>query len=148
MVLGDARLSMEREEPQQYDVLAIDAFSSDAIPVHLLTEEAFAVYFRHLKPTGVLAVHISNRFLDLEPLVLGLADRFGLGAAVITSEDSDETGIMGATWVLVTANLEFLEYEPIRSAARPASENTTARIVWTDDYSNLMRIVKLEWPKR
>ena len=148
VVMGDARLSMEREEPQQYDVLAIDAFSSDAIPVHLLTEEAFAVYFRHLKPTGVLAVHISNRFLDLEPLVLGLADRFGLGAAVITSEDSDETGIMGATWVLVTANLEFLEYEPIRSAARPASENTTARIVWTDDYSNLMRIVKLEWPKR
>jgi SAM-dependent methyltransferase len=148
VVMGDARLSMEREEPQQYDVLAIDAFSSDAIPVHLLTEEAFAVYFRHLKPTGVLAVHISNRFLDLEPVVLGLADRFGLGTAVITSEDNDETGLMGATWVLVTANLEFLEYEPIRNASRPASENTTARIDWTDDYSNLIRIVKLEWPKR
>jgi SAM-dependent methyltransferase len=147
VVMGDARLSMEREEPQQYDILAIDAFSSDAIPVHLLTEEAFAIYFRHLKPTGVLVVHISNRFLDLEPVVLGLADRFGLGTAVITSEDSDETGLMGATWVLVTANQEFLEYEPIRSASRPASENTTARIVWTDDYSNLMRIVKLEWPK-
>jgi hypothetical protein len=147
VVMGDARLSMEREEPQGYDVLALDAFSSDAIPVHLLTEEAVAVYLRHMKPTGVLAVHISNRFLDLEPVVLGLADRFGLGAAVITSEDDDELGLMGSTWVLVTANRAFLDLDPIRSAAQPASETTSARIVWTDDYSNLVHIVKLGWPE-
>jgi len=144
VVMGDARLSMEREEPQRYDVIALDAFSSDAIPVHLLTEEAFAIYLKHLKPEGVLAVHISNRFLDLEPVVLGMADRFGLGAAVVVSEDDDEAGLLGATWVLVTANREFLEYEAVRQAAQPANENTSARIVWTDDYSDLFRIVKLD----
>ncbi|MCX5684137.1 MAG: fused MFS/spermidine synthase, partial [Planctomycetota bacterium] len=146
VVMGDARLSMEREEPQEYDVLALDAFSSDAIPIHLLTEEAFTVYLRHLKPTGVLAVHISNRFLDLEPVVLGLSDRLGLGAAVITSEDDDDLGLIGSTWVLVTKNRAFLECEAIRGATQAESKNTTARIVWTDDFSNLMRIVKLEWP--
>ncbi|MCX5654138.1 MAG: fused MFS/spermidine synthase, partial [Planctomycetota bacterium] len=145
VVMGDARLSMEREEPQRYDVIALDAFSSDAIPVHLLTEEAFAIYLKHMKPEGVLAVHISNRFLDLEPVVLGMADRFGLGAAVVVTEDDDETGLLGATWVLVTANREFLEYEAVQQAAQPASENTSARIVWTDDYSDLFRIVKLDW---
>ena len=69
VVLGDARLSLEREAPQNYDILAVDAFSSDSIPVHLLTREAMALYFRHLKPGGVLAVHISNRFINLEPVL-------------------------------------------------------------------------------
>ena len=143
VVLGDARLSMEREEPQQYDVLALDAFSSDAIPVHLLTQEAFAIYLKHLKkPSGVLAVHISNRYLDLEPLVLGLADQLNLGAAVMESQDDDANNLIGSTWVLVTANRAFLDYPEIMNASRPAA---AARIVWTDDYSNLFRLVKLDW---
>jgi len=155
VVMGDARLSMEREPPQEYDLLALDAFSSDAIPVHLLTEEAFAIYLRHLKPEGVLAVHISNRFLDLEPVVLGLADRLGLEAAVISVSDAEEydeegeegdQGLCGSTWVLVTRDKAFLEYEPIREAATPPAETSSARIVWTDDYSNLLRILKYDWP--
>ena len=159
VVMGDARLSMEREPPQEYDLLALDAFSSDAIPVHLLTEEAFVIYLRHLKPEGVLAVHISNRFLDLEPVVLGLADRLGLEAAVISvSEDEEydeeydeegegvDQGLCGSTWVLVTRDKAFLEYEPIRAATTPPAETSSARIVWTDDYSNLLRILTYDWP--
>jgi SAM-dependent methyltransferase len=155
VVMGDARLSLEREPPQAYDVLALDAFSSDAIPVHLLTEEAFAIYLRHLKPEGVLAVHISNRFLDLEPVVLGLADRLNLGAAVISvSEDEEydeegevvDQGLCSSTWVLVTRDKEFLDREPIRAAATPPAETSSARIVWTDDYSNLLRILTYDWP--
>ena len=69
VLLGDARLTLEAQPSQQFDLMAIDAFSSDAIPVHLLTREAFALYFRHLKPTGILAVHVSNRYLDLVPVV-------------------------------------------------------------------------------
>src|SRR4029077_1832237 len=72
IVLGDARLSLERQPNQDFDVLAVDAFSSDSIPVHLLTVEAFELYFRHLKPTGILAVHVSNKYLELKPIV-GLA---------------------------------------------------------------------------
>ena len=86
---GDARLSLEREPSQQFDLLALDAFSSDAIPVHLLTREAFELYGRHLKPNGVLAVHISNHYLDLEPVVANLARRFNYKAALI---NYDETG--------------------------------------------------------
>lgn len=77
VIMGDARLSMEREEPQRFDVLALDAFSSDAIPVHLLTKEAVGIYGKHLAADGVLAVHISNRYLDLEPVVENLAKEFG-----------------------------------------------------------------------
>jgi hypothetical protein len=147
VVMGDARLSMEREQPQGYDVIVLDAFSSDAIPVHLLTAEAFDLYVnKHLKPTtGVLAVHISNRYLDLEPVVLGEADALHLGTVTITNEDNDETGILGSTWVLVTANRALLECEAIQKAADPPSKNTPARIVWTDDYSALLPIVKVEW---
>ena len=66
--MGDARLTLERQESQQFDMLAVDAFSSDAIPIHLLTREALALYFHHLKPNGILALHISNRYLDLVPV--------------------------------------------------------------------------------
>ena len=69
--MGDARLSLEREAPENFDVLAVDAFSSDSIPVHLLTSQAMALYFRHLSPDGILAVHISNHYLDLEPVLAG-----------------------------------------------------------------------------
>jgi hypothetical protein len=93
----------------------------------------------------VLAVHISNRFLDLEPVVLGEADLLDLGTAVITVEDNEDTGLLGSTWVLVTANRALLECEAIQKAADPPSKNSPARIVWTDDYSALLPIVKVEW---
>src|SRR5439155_21237654 len=90
VVLGDARLSLERQAPQNFDVLAVDAFTSDSIPVHLLTKEAVALYFRHLKPTGVLAVHVSNRYLDLEPVVQRAAAALGKEARVVDNDADEE----------------------------------------------------------
>src|SRR5208283_4590774 len=86
IALGDARLSMEREAPQGFDVLAIDAFSSDAIPVHLITREALAVYLRHMKPGGIIAFHVTNRYLNLAPVVQQLAAAAGLNAVLVADD--------------------------------------------------------------
>jgi SAM-dependent methyltransferase len=141
IVLGDARLSLEREPPQNYDILAVDAFSSDAIPVHLLTREAFALYFRHLQPGGVLAVHVSNTHLNLAPVVGLAADSLGKRAVVIDTSDDDDNAVFGATWVLVSGRESFFRYPFIRHAATPVSRIAGLRM-WTDDYSNLFRILK------
>ena len=142
VVLGDARLSLEREPPEEYDVLALDAFSGDAIPVHLLTEEAFQIYQRHLKPDGVLAVHTSNRFVDLEPVVLGLAAHFGLGAVVINDENKGGSEEFSeSTWILLSRDRNFLDRGAIRSASAPP-QSKSARRLWTDDYSNLFSILR------
>ncbi|MBI4874064.1 MAG: fused MFS/spermidine synthase [Acidobacteria bacterium] len=138
--LGDARLSLEREAPQQFDVLAVDAFSGDSIPVHLLTREAFALYFRHLKPDGVLAVHISNRYLDLRPVVRQAALAFGKPAREIDTEDNDSRSCFGCTWVLVTGQRGYFG-RPAFELAAPLKA-TPVLPIWTDDYSNLFRILK------
>jgi SAM-dependent methyltransferase len=141
LVLGDARLSLERETPQRFDVLVVDAFSGDSIPVHLMTREAFQLYLRHLRPDGVLAVHISNRYLDLKPVVKKLADNFGLSAMLVDTDDDDANEIFGSTWILVTANQEFLNIPVVKEAALPIDETKNQRL-WTDDYSNLFQILK------
>jgi SAM-dependent methyltransferase len=141
IVLGDARLSMERERPQNYDILAVDAFSSDAIPLHLLTREAFALYFRHLKPGGVLAVHISNKHLDLDPVVDRAARALGKHAVVIDTSDEDSDAVFGATWVLVSGRESFFQYPFIFKAATLVNSKPGLRL-WTDDYSNLFQILK------
>src|SRR5690606_28665019 len=97
-VLGDARLRMEREEPQRYDVIVLDAFSSDSIPVHLLTAEAFALYVSHLKPGGVICVHISNRHLDLRPVVVANAEHISLPRLGWVSGQSGRTATSMAEW--------------------------------------------------
>ena len=97
VALGDARITMSREAPQRFDILVVDAFSGDAIPVHLLTREAFALYWRHLKPNGVLAVHVSNRYLELPPVVQIAAQRSGKSAWLVDNEDRDLSQIYGAT---------------------------------------------------
>jgi SAM-dependent methyltransferase len=141
IVLGDARLSLEREPPQRYDVLAVDAFSSDAIPVHLLTREAFALYFRHLQPGGVLAVHVSNKHLDLAPVVEMAANSLGKRAVVIDTDDDDDKRVFGATWVLVSGRQSFFDYPFIRGAGKAVKRIAGLRM-WTDDYSNLFQILK------
>jgi SAM-dependent methyltransferase len=140
-VLGDARLSMEREPPQEYDVLVVDAFSSDSIPVHLLTAEAFAVYFRHLQPGGILAVHISNRYLDLKPVLKEAATRFGKAAQLVDDDSDAERGTYGTTWVLFADAPEVFAQAPLKGAGEPLEADRTIR-VWTDDYSDLYRILK------
>ncbi|HEY3075966.1 MAG TPA: fused MFS/spermidine synthase, partial [Burkholderiales bacterium] len=109
--LGDARLTLEREPPQGFDVLAVDAFSSDAIPVHLITREALQAYLRHMKPDGIIAFHVSNRFLDLIPVVARLAAELKLHAVLISDdpEDEDKTIRSRSDWVLVSRDPQVLE---------------------------------------
>jgi len=142
VVMGDARLSMERESPQGYDVLALDAFSGDAVPLHLLTAEAFEVYRRHLKSDGVLAVHISNRFLDLGPVVFGLAEHFGLAAAAIETEEDDGQEFSPSTWILVTADGAFFRLPEVEAAVTATEAEGAAPRLWTDDYSDLFSVLK------
>jgi len=141
VALGDARLSLEREAGQNLDVLALDAFSSDAIPVHLLTSEAIQVYLRHLKPGGVLAVHISNRYLDLAPVVQQAARRLGLEVRQVVNDDDDDAGVYTSDWMLLSASPAPFEHEPLKSAAQKIEAEPRVRL-WTDDYSDLVHILK------
>lgn len=140
IVLGDARLSLERDPSQQFDVLAVDAFTGDAIPVHLLTKEAFALYFRHLKPEGILAVHTSNIYLDLAPVVKLLANDADYLAELIASEGDAAALISNADWVLVTRNLEFLNDPQASVGSEPIVVPPQLRL-WTDDYNNLFQVL-------
>jgi hypothetical protein len=144
VTLGDARLSLERElrDPAKqhiYDVLAIDAFSGDAIPVHLLTREAFALYRQALREDGVLAVHVSNHYLDLPPIVRGLAAEQGRQVVQIETTDDDERALDSSTWMLVTNNPGMLENaEPYATKAEPGERS----LVWTDAFSSLLQVLK------
>ncbi len=141
IVLGDARLSLESEPSQQFDVLAVDAFSGDAIPVHLLTKEAFAAYFRHLKPDGILAVHTSNTYLNLAPVVKLLAEDADYATRLIASEEDPMMMISSADWVLVTRNQEFLNEPETFAGSQNIAVPPNLRL-WTDDYNNLYEILR------
>src|SRR5208283_1854052 len=129
IALGDARLSLEREAPQGFDVLAIDAFSSDAIPVHLITIEALSIYRRHMKPGGIIAFHVTNRYLNLAPVVQQLATAAGLHA-VLVADDGDEALASRSDWVLVSNSAEALDRKPIDEAAEPIAAHRDWRL-WT-----------------
>mgnify|MGYP002640844207 FL=1 len=134
---------MEREllagDLQRFDVLAVDAFSSDSIPAHLLTHEALVLYMKHLTADGVLALHISNRHLDLRPVVAGLAQQEGLLSRIVEADGNDR-GCWGSTWVLVTANREFAA-RPVIVNAESDHETESGADIWTDDYSNIYQIL-------
>jgi SAM-dependent methyltransferase len=139
--LGDARLTLERQPPQRLDLLAVDAFSSDSIPVHLLALEAFELYFRHLKPDGILAVHISNRHLFLEPVVAAAAEKLNKDAVLIESPGDRANEIFLARWVLLANRSVFQQLPDIEEAGEPAT--TLARVkLWTDSYSSLFAVLK------
>jgi SAM-dependent methyltransferase len=141
VVAGDARLSLEREDDQQFDILVLDAFSSDTIPVHLLTVEAFEIYLRHLKPDGVIAVHVSSRYVDLVPVVMGLARHFGLTDLVIRSGEEKALSIIPADWMLLTTNEQFLSHEAISEVGQLTAE-TDELPLWTDQYNNLFSVLR------
>ena len=141
IIVGDARLSLESEASQQFDVLAVDAFSGDAIPVHLLTKEAFAVYFRHLKPDGILAVHTSNTYLNLAPVVKMLAEDADYATRLIASDEDATQLISSADWVLVTRNQEFLN-KPETFAGSQTIDVPSGLRLWTDNYNNLFKILR------
>jgi spermidine synthase len=145
IILGDGRLSLEREKPRAYDVLAIDAFSGDSIPMHLLTREAFEVYVKHLKPGGVMIFQATNRFVDIMPVVRRLADEAGFLTAHVSDSPSFEEGPgywnSSTDQVIVTRNRELLDAAPIKEASEPAQARPELP-VFTDDYYNLLRILK------
>jgi MFS family permease len=139
IVLGDARLSLEREATQNFHVLVLDAFSGDAVPAHLLTKEAFAIYLRHLRPDGVIAVNITNRHLNLAPVVTALADAYHLQTVRIFTEPNGKELAYRADWMLLTKNAAFLAET---KASPPPGARQSAPLLWTDHYSNLFQILE------
>ncbi len=144
IVLGDARLSLEREMVSEqnrhtYDVLAIDAFSGDAIPVHLITREAFALYRQALSPNGILAVHVSNRYLDLKPVVRASASIVGREMLQVEQGSGGPYDAIGNTWLLITSSDEFIEIA--RPLAATELEDTRT-VAWTDAFSSLISVWK------
>ncbi len=145
VVLGDGRLSLEREPDQQFDVLAMDAFSGDSIPMHLLTREAMQIYLRHLKPGGVIIFQATNRFINIAPIVASLANEFGMASVLISDSPDSEEGpdywTSSTDQVIVTSNRALLQAEKIRSVATEIAIPAGFR-VWTDDFNNLVRVLK------
>ena len=146
IAVGDARTRLQQElrsgTPGQFDVLVVDAFSGDAIPIHLLTRESFAVYRQHLAEDGVLAIHVSNLYLDLPPVVRRLADDQSWPSLCIEAPASKELGSLGSTWVLVTRNQQLVN----RSASWPELSPWTAADegapLWTDDFSSILQVIR------
>lgn len=143
VVLGDARVQLEHELAAggqgRYDLLAVDAFTSDAIPVHLLTTEAADLYRRSLAPGGLLLLHISNRILTLQPVARGMGQYLGWKTLLFVAGDDTETGESSSSWVLLTGNTDFLEKSGL--ARRSAPWSRRAPILWTDDFVSLWQVL-------
>jgi spermidine synthase len=149
VIIGDGRVSLEWElaadNPQDFDVLFVDAFSGDSIPIHLLTKEAFELYFQHLKPDGVLAIHITNLHLDLSDPVRNLAADFGY--EVVRVESYPEIGtrnIYYSNWVLISRNETFLQSLELNQYPTEWDREPPKDIRWRDDYSNLLEVIMEE----
>lgn len=155
IVPGDARLAMEHElrtgQNRQLDVLVLDAFSSDSIPVHLLTLESLKLYEQHLKPDGVMAIHVSNRYLNLEPVVRRLAAELGFEMIQVDSLGGEEYGqdwVYAANWVLLSRNEQFLQDVEANAWLRTDLSEAKQLPLWTDDYASIFRIMNKPhwWP--
>ncbi len=146
IVVGDARISLEQElargQSQNFDVLILDTFSSDSIPVHLVTKEAFALYLKHLTADGVIAAHISNRHLNLQPVLWQLAQKFGLAIVQVDRPGTSGAGSFPSEWILMARDPAILEIPEIKSHAISFDNYSTSIQLWTDDYSNLFQILK------
>jgi hypothetical protein len=138
---GDARTSLVAEPPQQFNVLVVDAFSGDAIPLHLLTAQALVLYRRHLAPGGVIAFHISNRHVDLEPPIWVLANQAGMQSRIVSSYANDARDEFTATWMLVSDNSAFFAQSEVLAHSSPAAPNSSMRL-WTDDFSSLLPVLR------
>lgn len=140
-ILGDARLSLEREPDQHFDILILDAFNGDAIPVHLLTREAFDLYRWHLKPDGLIVVQLTNHYLDLRPVVQGAADYLHLQSLYIFDKQANgRATLYTSQWMLLSRDETFLHSLPV--PASTASPSAAPPHLWTDDQSSLFRILR------
>ena len=143
VIIGDARLSLEREASNQFNVLAVDAFSGDSIPMHLITREAVRGFMGHVASSGILAYHVSNRFLNLPPVIAEIADREKLvGVVVEDPAQKDNTLHSSSTWVLLARNADALK--GIGAAGTPL-ERTAGAPLWTDDFNNLLSVIKWKY---
>jgi spermidine synthase len=143
VLMGDARLVLEAlPQSEQLDFLAMDAFSSDAIPVHLLTREAYQVYLHHLKPDGVLSVHISNRYMDLEPVVSQSMTEIGWSGVKIDDEGDEEPFYSGSTWTLLSHDPKFFDNANFKADGVSRLKPKPGFRGWTDDFSNLITILR------
>ena len=145
VVLGDGRLSLEREAPRRYDVLGIDAFAGDSIPMHLVTREAMALYVRHLADDGVIVFQATNRYIDLLPVVKRLASEFGLDAVVVSDQPNFTSGaeywLSSTDQILVTRDRKLLDHPALRDVANPIADRPGLP-TFTDAHHNLFRILK------
>jgi hypothetical protein len=145
VVLGDGRLSLEREAPRRYDVLGIDAFAGDSIPMHLITREAMALYVKHLAEDGVMVFQATNRYIDLLPVVQRIASEFGMQARLVSDTPTNSTGaeywLSSTDQVLVTRNKALLEADELRYVAVPIEDRPDLK-TFTDAHHNLFRILK------
>jgi len=145
VIPGDARISLQREldrgKAQSFDVLVLDTFSSDAIPIHLLTKEAFALYLAHLAPDGIIAAHITNLHLDLQPVFWRLAKYYGLSMAQVNYA-GDSNGGYASLWILLSRDPALLQIPAVKEHSIDLNGYSTSIQLWTDDYSNLFQILK------
>lgn len=141
IVEGDARSSLAKEQAQNFDVLVVDAFSGDAIPLHLLTAQAVELYKRHLAPGGILAFHISNQHVDLEPEIALLARDAGMDVRRVSSFANEQRGEFTATWMLATENSNFFTQPEVAERAKQPAEDSRVRL-WSDDYSSLLPLIR------
>jgi hypothetical protein len=142
VILGDGRLSLEREADQHFDLLLLDAFAGDSVPMHLLTDEAMRIYRRHVKPDGVIVFNISNMHLDLEPVVRALADKYGLRAVLAPPRLVDpREGKLPSVWMVLSAKREFFE-RPGMAQLKTATGASRPPLLWTDDYSSILPILR------
>ena len=139
IVLGDGRLQLEREPSQQFDVLVMDAFSGDSVPVHLLTLEAFQIYFKHLKPDGVLAMNVTNAFLDLVPVLKRAADHYGKNIRLL-EHPGDQDLAFASRWIVITDSKDFFDHAALQAMREVAAPEGFA--AWRDDYSSLLAVLK------
>ena len=145
MVLGDGRLSLERADPQAYDILAIDAFAGDSIPMHLITREAMALYVRHVKPNGVIVFQATNRYIDLMPVVKRLASEVGMQAVLVSDVPPFKTGpeywLSPTDQILVTRDKALLQADSLRYVVTPI-EDRAHLPTFTDAHHNMFRVLK------
>ena len=145
IVVGDGRLSLEREmaqnQPQDFDIFVIDAFSGDSVPSHLISIEAIQLYLDHLKPDGALAFHITNRHIDLEPVLALAAEQLNLPGAIIVQDAPTGPMSSASTWVLLTRNQALLNAPEIAAIKRDMQKKPGVRI-WTDDFGNLFQVLR------
>ena len=143
LYFGDGRLTLERmQASENLDFLAMDAFTSDAVPMHLLTLEAYATYARHMKPDGILAVNISNRYLDLEPIMAQAAKEMGWSGVVVYDEGTSEPYYVSNTWVLLSKSPAVFAHPDFQDGSTTALQVHQQKRVWTDDYSNILQILR------